>query len=209
MIVVVPEGTPAPVVTRFVVDRHDWIARARSRVAAEARALAVDDGPEVPDRLHLRAIGARYRVEGIEGGRGGVDCADGCVRVRPADDPPALRAALATWLKDVAREHIVPRLGHLADQHGLSYQRTTVRGQRTRWASCSGRGTISLNYKLLFLPPNLVDHVLLHELAHTCHLNHSSRFWRLLSRLDPDWEAHHAELSRANRWLPHWVEMDG
>jgi predicted metal-dependent hydrolase len=59
----------------------------------------------------------------------------------------------------------------------------------------------------LFLPADLVDHVLLHELAHTRHLNHSQRFWRLLARLDPDWRSHHARLRDARQCVPAWVEM--
>lgn len=207
VVVVVPEGTPRDIVERFVEARRAWIHRARDEVEAEAAALARPD-ETVPARLELRALGVSYPVERVSGERARVTCARGRVRVAGAEDEQAARAALAHWLKGVARRRLGARLRTLADDHDLRFARLTVRGQRSRWASCSGRGTISLNYKLLFLPPALVDHVLLHELAHTRHLDHSTRFWRLLARLDPHWRAHHTELARATRWLPAWVEMD-
>lgn len=208
MVVVVPEGTPDEVVRRFILAKRRWIQRARHRVAHEAGAELRPTGPEVPDRLNLRAIGRTRTVEALPEGRSRVEEAGERVRVHGAESASAIRAALARWLKGQAREHLVPRLADHAREHGLSYARTAVRGQRTRWASCSGRGTISLNYKLLFLPPALVDHVMLHELAHTRHLDHSPRFWELLARLDPHWRAHHAVLARAARWLPAWVEIE-
>ncbi|MEX2575699.1 MAG: SprT family zinc-dependent metalloprotease, partial [Halofilum sp. (in: g-proteobacteria)] len=208
VVVVVPEGTPETAVREFVRDKHDWVRRARQRVAANARAFDRPDEP-VPDALELRALGVRYTVEQAAADRPRVSCSGDRVRVAGAADEGHARMLLADWLKRRAREFLPQRLSVLASQHGLEYRRVAVRGQRTRWGSCSGRGTISLNYKLLFLPPALVDHVLLHELAHTRHLNHSPRFWRLLARLDPNWRHHHAELGGAARWLPAWAEMDG
>lgn len=208
VVVVVPEGTPSEVVNRFVIAKRRWIRQARDRVAVEAGAALEPQGPPVPEALNLRAIGEHHAVTVTADARSRVVCDGDGVHVRGPTDPPAVRAALVRWLKKRARGHLVPRLAGHAREHGLDYARTAVRGQRTRWASCSGRGTISLNYKLLFLPPALVDHVMLHELAHTRFLDHSDRFWRLLARLDPHWRAHHAVLARAARWLPAWVEIE-
>ena len=206
VVVVVPEGTPDDIVRRFVRAKEGWIRRARSRVAAEAARRARPD-EAVPEQLDLRAVGEEYVVERVAGQQRRIR-RDG-TRVWVADDTDAaVRSALAEWLKGRARRHLVPRLDELAQHHGMRFARSAVRGQRSRWASCSGRGTISLNYKLLFLPPALVDHVMLHELAHTRHLDHSARFWQLLARMDPHWRTHHAALTRATRWVPAWVEMD-
>lgn len=207
VVVVVPAGTPQATVREFIDAKHAWVERARARVAAQAQELT-HPGEPFPGTLDLRALGAHYRVERVDGRRPRVDCRGACVRVGGAADDAHARALLTGWLKRRAREHLSERLRELAQRHGLAYQRISVRAQRTRWASCSGRGTISLNYKLLFLPPELVDHVLLHELAHTRHLNHSPRFWRLLARLDPDWRRHHEQLGHATQWLPAWVEME-
>ena len=94
----------------------------------------------------------------------------------------------------------------MSDRHRLFFARVAVRGQRSVWGSCSSRGTVSLNWKLLFLRPALVDYVLVHELAHTRHLDHSSAFWRLLVSLEPSARALDAELRSAGRFVPHWLE---
>ena len=76
-----------------------------------------------------------------------------------------------------AQRSMFRRLEELAAQHGYRFSRVVVRCQKTRWASCSSLGTISLNVNLIFLPPHLLDYVLLHELVHTRHPNHGPRFW--------------------------------
>ena len=207
-VVVVPQGTHAAVVDAFVEGRRDWIRRARARLAAEAAATVPADALVVPECLELRALGRSLPVEVIPAARARTQEIGGRLRVEGDTAPAAVRPRLAQWLKREAGRTLVPRLEALAAAHDLPYQRASVRGQRTRWASCSGRGTISINFRLLFLPHELVDHVLLHELAHTRHLDHSQRFWRLLARLDPAWRDHHQQLRRAREWIPAWVEMD-
>jgi predicted metal-dependent hydrolase len=208
VVVVAPAGTPAEAINRFVLEKRDWIRRARNRVAAEAAASAPADAAALPDRLELRALDRRLPVQTVPADRRRIIDAGDHLRVEGVTDPADTRAQLERWLKAEAKRALVPRLDELARDHDLRFERTAVRGQRTRWASCSGRGTISLNFRLLFLPWRLVEHVMLHELAHTRHLNHSRHFWALLARLDPDWRHHHDELRDARRWVPAWVEMD-
>lgn len=122
---------------------------------------------------------------------------------------PVERSAVATELavviKALARQYLPVRLAMLAEQHGISYQRVQIRGQRTRWGSCSSTGTISLNYKLLFLSPTLVDYVLLHELAHTRHLNHSPAFWRYLQSMQANARQQDDQLKHAGQDVPPWL----
>ncbi len=204
VVVVVPEGTPRDVVNRFLLAKRNWIRRARERIARQTE-QARAHGPALPERVELPALGEDYRVAIEPAARRSIRCDGEILRVRGATEPAAVRRAVVDWLKRRGRATLPPWLAAHAQRHGLSYARTMVRGQRTRWGSCSARGTISLNYKLLFLPRSLVDHVLLHELAHTRHLDHSPRFWALLAELDPQWRRHHAALSRAARCLPAWI----
>ena len=96
------------------------------------------------------------------------------------DDADACQTALKGWLTHKAEDHLIPWLKRVSDEIGLSYSAVSIRQQQTRWGSCSGRPLISLTARLLFLPPELVTYVLVHELLHTKHLNHSPRFWRLV-----------------------------
>jgi hypothetical protein len=97
-------------------------------------------------------------------------------------------------LRALAARELPSRLLELARVHGFTVAAVSVRNQRTRWGSCSPSGRISLNWRLIQAPPAVCDYVLLHELTHLRHPNHSARFWRELARLCP----HHAE---ARKWL--------
>lgn len=86
------------------------------------------------------------------------------------------------------------RLSELAIRHGFRYYRTTIRNQKTRWGSCSASDSISLNYKLAYLPSTVRDYVLLHELVHTVHKNHGPAFWRRLRQVCPEADEARKEL---------------
>ena len=81
----------------------------------------------------------------------------------------------------------------------------TVRRQRTRWGSCSSRGTISLNVCLLFQRPEVVRYLMIHELCHRRHMNHSKRFWSLVTSFEPGWKPLDVELLQGWRHVPAWV----
>ena len=85
-----------------------------------------------------------------------------------------------------ARKKLVSRLNELSGQHGFSYNKVFMRNQKTRWGSCSGKNNISLNMKLVRLPYEMIDYVLLHELVHTRIKNHTNEFWTELNRLVGD-----------------------
>lgn len=109
---------------------------------------------------------------------------------------------LQTWLKEHARVHLLPWLHTLSMQHQLPYGKSAIRAQQTLWGSCTGTKNISLNYKLLFLPTAHAEHVMLHELCHTKYLDHSPRFWKLLTMLDPNTELHNAAIREADTFIP-------
>src|SRR5829696_3902704 len=103
--------------------------------------------------------------------------------------PPQEAAALRRALIAKAHDVLSPMLAATAQELGFSYERIMIRRQRTRWGSCSARGTISLNCCLLFQRPPVVRYLLIHELAHTRHMNHSKRFWQCVARHCPDYQA--------------------
>tara|TARA_B100000575_G_scaffold31435_1_gene21145 strand:- start:198 stop:785 length:588 start_codon:yes stop_codon:yes gene_type:complete len=88
--------------------------------------------------------------------------------------------------REEARENLEKRLSELAEQHNFRYNRVSIRSQRTRWGSCSSKDNISLNMKLLHLPQQLIDYILLHELVHTKVKNHSKDFWNKLETVVPN-----------------------
>ncbi|NNF67326.1 MAG: M48 family metallopeptidase [Gammaproteobacteria bacterium] len=199
--VVVPRNTQPKVVQAFVIQHQSWIDRAL--MALEK------DRPEIcrsmPDRIELASIDRHWDVQ--YGGKR-LREKDGRVFV-PAvhEDRPACRRHLQQWLKTTAKVHLVPQLQQLADEHGFSYKRVQVRGQKTRWGSYSSSGTLSLNFCLLFLAPELVRHLMFHELCHTQEMSHSHRFWRLLETYQPAYRELERRLDRGWMDVPGWVGL--
>ncbi len=101
----------------------------------------------------------------------------------PPQLPPAERKARIEELRRAARADLPGRIARLSETTGLSYEKLSIRASRTKWGSCSGRNHISLSLFLMTLPEHLRDFVILHELCHTVHHNHSPRFHALLDRL--------------------------
>ena len=112
------------------------------------------------------------------------------------DDGRHGEAVLVAMLRDWAAEVLAKRTLDFAARHGLRVKRVTVRDQASRWGSCSSKGTVSLNWRLILLPPVIQDYVILHELAHLKVMNHSDRYWLYLQGLDARAAEHDAELSR-------------
>ena len=111
-----------------------------------------------------------------------------------------LRPEVERYLMRLACKELSERTLELAALHGIRIRRISVRNQRSRWGSCSRRGTISLNWRLIQTPPFVRDYILLHELAHVREMNHSSRFWQEVARLCPDYRG-------AERWLKKHSEL--
>jgi predicted metal-dependent hydrolase len=119
-----------------------------------------------------------------------------------AKDGSDVRPTIEKHLRQLATKELPTRVIELAELHGISVERVTVRNQRTRWGSCSRRGTISLNWRLIQTPENVRDYIILHELAHRRQMNHSQKFWEEVARLFPgyreaeNWLKAHAQLLR-------------
>jgi len=200
--VIVPRRTRSGEVRRFV-DRHmDWIRKAQRELGVEG----VSRSELFPSAVDFRFNGQRYVVEHREAGRPRLSSVGGCLVLHGMDrgHPQAL-AALQRWTREQARQWLVPRLREQSLRHGLIFSKAQIRIQRTRWGSCSSEGTISLNAAAMFLEPELVDYLFLHELCHTRQMNHSRRFWSLLESVAPGSKRLDRELNRAWRQVPPWL----
>jgi hypothetical protein len=215
--VTIPRGGSAAAAREFVARNRAWLERqflaieARPRVSAawQIGSLVLFRGDRV--RIESPAPGLiRVGGETLAAGRNVGPCPPAeaapagparpgasdptslaqCISETPAD----LRPAIEQHLRRLATRELPVRLRELAAAHGLVARRITVRGQRTRWGSCTRRGDISLNWRLIQTPTHVQDYILLHELAHLRQMNHSEHFWREVARLCPDY-------ARAERWL--------
>lgn len=207
--VVAPRRYAPRTIQRLLAQEAGWIRSAQADAAARRQALPPPPVWCVPREIALPAVGARWTVmTQLTAARGVrvIEANPGMLVVAgSAGEPAACRRALRRWLLRQGQDHLLPRLADVSRGCGLPYSRSTVRVARSRWGSCSRLGVISLNARLLLLPPDLVDYVLVHELCHTRQPNHSSAFWALVARHCPAYPAHRRALRAAGKHLPAWV----
>ena len=201
--VVVPPRTSGATVSAFVSEHRDWI-ETRRQAALRQKPPEV---PFPPPRIELPAVYESWRLH-LAGGTGRV-------RIREADEwldicgdtgpPQLLKDALRRWLTARAKRVLADHLADCAREFGFRYARLSIRRQRTRWGSCSVRGTISLNCCILFQPPEVLRYLLIHELSHTRHMNHSRAFWACVARCCPDYRKLDRQLLDGWRRVPSWL----
>lgn len=201
--VVVPPGAGVPAIERFVARHRDWAER-RSQELLKLAPKAAERRPSV---IELDLLGRSWQVHYVTGRRvRAEETAHDTLRVHaPAVTDRHVGQALVPWLMRLATHELSPRLARLAQDLEIDYARMSVRRQRTRWGSCSTRGTISLNVCLMFQRPEVVRYLMVHELCHRRHMNHSRRFWSLVATHEPDWKPLDVELLQGWRNVPAWV----
>lgn len=102
----------------------------------------------------------------------------------------SVKRALETLYRRKARECFEDRATHFAAEMGVEYDQIEIRNQRTKWGSCSSTGTLGLNWRLMMAPPDIIDYILVHELAHLQEANHSDEFWSIVAEFDPEYKQH-------------------
>jgi hypothetical protein len=186
--VTIPRGGSEVEAKRFAERNAAWLEQQLLRQATRPR------GPQAwPMGTEILFRGERVRLEPGDGEQGGV-VRFGSEAVRVTEANADLRPAVERHLRKLAARELPARVLELATAHQCPVQRVSVRNQRSRWGSCSRRGTISLNWRLVQTPADVRDYLVLHELAHLKEMNHSRRFWREVERLCPGYR-------EAERWL--------
>lgn len=229
--VVVPPRFDHSKLPHILEKRRAWIVKTRSRLLSAAESTCDDWQVEKPETIVFRwqsipkATGLGKAASkkaadsedldvwtvGYEPGPGNKTLCVPTLGNRlmlkgNVEQPKHCQAVLRKWLAHRAHRDLTPWLRQLGFDLDLPCRRISVRGQKTRWASCSSQKDISLNYKLLFLPRPLVHYVLVHELCHTVHMNHSANFWALVEEKQPNYRQWNAELKQGWRYVPRWVE---
>jgi predicted metal-dependent hydrolase len=197
--VVAPVRAGEAEIADFVARHGDWV---QTKVSALRRALAAHPGPQ-----HLAAGGSilfrgrpvELRIATCPAARVAVSCRDGFdVRLpeRLAEDEreAVIEAALRHWLKRAARQDAERWVLHHGPRHGLEPRALRIKEQKQLWGSCSSRGTLNLNWRLILAPEAVFEYVVVHELCHLRVRNHQKEFWRLVAQVLPDYEPH-------RRWL--------
>ena len=182
--VVLPKRAPERAAAEAVRELRGWIEDRRRALAGVLEELERPAGtvPFLGEALRLVPERGRTRAH-----------RRGDALLVPERD---MAVAIERWYRRQARAEVAPRLDAACARAGSSYSKLVIRGQRTRWASCSHDGTMSFNWRLLMAPAEVLDYVVEHEVAHLEVMDHSPRFWALLASRCPDWRARSLWLKR-------------
>jgi predicted metal-dependent hydrolase len=207
--VIVPNGFDQSRIPGILRRKREWLSKVAERFEEQQKFLSPEPPGKVPERVTLHMIGEEwaidYRTTAAETVAAVERSANRLLVYGDTDNFSACKNALRRWLARKTKEHVVPWLIRLAEERELEIGNVVVKSQRTRWASCSSKKTISLNLRLLCLQERLVRYILLHELAHCRYMNHSRKFWAELRSFEPDCESLDAELRTAWRHIPAWL----
>lgn len=181
---------------RAVRQKLDWIL---DKLAAQAERpappAALACGSQLlwlGEPITLRTGSTRSRRQGVE------------LHLACADHPEQITAKLVHFYQRSARAHFSERVRHWGETMGLTPRRLALSSARGRWGSCSSSGGLRLNWRLMQSPPDVIDYVVIHELAHLAELNHSPRFWAIVETHCPDWKTRRDWLKRNSVLLMDW-----
>jgi predicted metal-dependent hydrolase len=182
-----PSWTPRAEIECYVRQQHDWLHRAWTRMQARAPQAGAAPASEVRylGRTHARDIRPALFSEVLRHGD--------TLRVHAPLDADA-GALIRAWFHARAARILAWRLARIARKLGRAPSRFALSNAQTQWGSCTRRGHVRLNWRLVQAPLTLIDYVAAHELAHLVHLDHSPRFWAQVAELCPDALARRAEL---------------
>ena len=195
-----PRNLPLGTIEAFIQSHGDWVLKKLDEFASHTtpRHLPIHEGARLP------LLGEEVRVRVTAGNNRGLWKTDGQEEELWLAARPAANLALLARraLQRRALEHFQPRLAASVAQIDRPLPPLALSSARTRWGSCSARTGIRLNWRLIHLPPKLIDYVISHEVAHLLEMNHSQRFWNVVARLHPDWRDTRNELKRLGAALP-------
>ncbi|MGE3960351.1 MAG: M48 family metallopeptidase [Dehalococcoidia bacterium] len=197
----VPLRTPRHEVDSFVRSKIDWIRKQRT-VRPRPAALEFETGDVVP------YLGRRLPIEVVQGAGRRTDVRADLLGLQvtlgrgTTDRAEGVRDALRRWYRERASEEILGRVEAWSRRAGYAPTRVLVRDQKRRWGSCAKDGTLRFNWRLVMLAPEIVDYVVVHEIAHLVRPHHRPSFWAEVERLVPDHAARRKALGEQGSRLP-------
>ena len=192
--VVVPRKYTPVQIQDILVQKSKWILR-HLQGGKPVQMPLFKPAPGHGDRLPYLGKTIEIAVTAEASRRAAARLTDGRLLI-PLASGANTAPVLEKWFREQARLVFTQKAETFKAVMGLNYKDILIRGQKTRWGSCSPAGNITLNWKLLMAPEEIVDYVIIHELAHRKHMNHSGRFWQLVERYCPRWKEHRKWLAR-------------
>lgn len=187
--VVIPRCDKIGRLTDILEAKRDWILNNLAK-CSESRSLSAKKELQSGDTVPYLGRDLKVVSQQNHGNADGVKLERNTLVVNLKSANSRLNAALEQWYRAQAAKLLKKRVDKLSTQLGLSYNRLIIRGQKTRWGSCSYKGNLSFNWKLLMAPEPVIDYVIIHELTHLKEMNHTKSFWQLVAEHCPRWREH-------------------
>ncbi len=192
IVVVTPRGIPKFLIEQFVHKQKDWINKHLTKLDTSGVKLKKDEIQIFGKKFNLQIVHDHDRDYGLK--IIGQKIILNSVIASPSQQKITLD--LQNFFKRTAEKYLFPRTYQLGKLMQIDFKKITLRQQKSRWGSCSSRGTLSFNWRLVHFSPEVIDYVIIHELAHRIHMNHSAAFWKLVKLYDPKYLTHRRILRR-------------
>jgi predicted metal-dependent hydrolase len=183
--VIIPYRSNQKEAEKFILKKINWINKHLAKSPAEIKPLLFGNEIKIKQHFDLFCVKHKFIFRNKE-----------LFITSPSGSVESLTYLYNIWLKHAAKKYISERVKHLSERTGFICSRISIRGQKTRWGSCSTKGRLSFNFKLIRYRKEVIDYVILHELCHLKEMNHSKRFWMLVEKFCPDYENLKRELKR-------------
>ncbi|MFO7445351.1 MAG: SprT family zinc-dependent metalloprotease [Ignavibacteriaceae bacterium] len=181
--VILPRGFQLKEAENFILKKSGWIKKHLRSKKAEPDYLFFGDEIKVKEYYQLFLKNHKIIFK------------DGVLEIRsPEESNTKISDLYSAWLKHSAKKYLIYRAGQLAAEYKFNLKRISIRGQKTRWGSCSSAGNLSFNYRLMRYRKEVIDYVIIHELCHLKEMNHSKNFWSLVQSFCPDYKKLRKEL---------------
>lgn len=187
-----PRFVPLRRAEQFVKDQHDWISQQLQRHTISKQALNIDS-----DQILYFGKVVHITAQFSPDLPSGVQISEAELIINPVlNAEHSIQNMLNRFLKQQGSRYILQRLQVFGQKMNIQFEKVVFREQKSRWGSCSHRGNLNFNWRLVHAPEEVIDYVIVHELAHRVHFNHSPGFWKLVERFAPEYRKHRGWLKR-------------
>lgn len=197
LVLVIPRRTSLSLAIDFLNQKQEWVQKHQHLLTKQPVCL--------PEKIDLLTIGEHWKVVYSSNFNKKLFASDASqvlfINAQENEYPKLIKK----WLKEKASKHLPTLLADCSQRYGLSYRNLSVRLQRCRWGSCTKDNRIHLNCKLLLLPKELTEYIMVHELVHTLHFDHSPRFWATVAGFLPHYAQLKSALKKIEHSLPNWL----
>ena len=192
VIVSSPRYMPKLVINQFVQHHQVWIETQLEKVKSQKMKLRDNENQVL---LFGKALEVKVLLDRTK--KIGVELIDNNIIVNPIDQTTqSVAKSLDRFLRKTAETFIAEKVDNFAKKMKTTYFNLSFKEQTTRWGSCSSKGNLNFNWRLIHTPKEVIEYVIIHELSHRTHMNHSSEFWKLVEKFDPEYRIHRGWLKR-------------